>query len=151
MHLRAISQGMQSVSWIRKLHFQNYCHLSQWPVSRPPGENFLTSCGIESPPIPSTRTALCRIALRRPVPHKNFRVKRKSLKDANFWLKCWLHVTNPWSRGMHLSLWAYFNGLILRLKTVCEIVFAEVIDRRSRVKMIHHRPAVCTCRPVILS
>ena len=34
---------------------------------------------------------------------------------------------------------------------VCEIVFAEIIDHRSRVKMIHHRPIVYTCRPVMLS
>ena len=40
----------------------------------------------------------------------------------------------------------YISGL-----TVCEIVFAEVIDHRSRVKMIHHRPAVYTCRLVMLS
>ena len=35
--------------------------------------------------------------------------------------------------------------------TVCEIMFAEVIDNRSRVKMIHHRPTVYTCRPVMVS
>ena len=34
---------------------------------------------------------------------------------------------------------------------VCEIVFAEVIDHRSRVKNIHHRLTVYTCRPVMLS
>ena len=37
------------------------------------------------------------------------------------------------------------------ISTVCEIVFAEIIDHRSRVKMIHHRPTVYTCRPVMLS
>ena len=30
-------------------------------------------------------------------------------------------------------------------------MFAEVIDHRSRVKMIHHRPTVYTYRPVMLS
>ena len=35
-------------------------------------------------------------------------------------------------------------------KSVCEIVFAEITDHRSRVKMIHHRPTVYTCRPVML-
>ena len=35
--------------------------------------------------------------------------------------------------------------------SVCEIVFAEIIDHWSRVKMIHHRPTVYTCRPVMLS
>ena len=34
---------------------------------------------------------------------------------------------------------------------VGEIVFAEVIDHRSRVKMIHHRPTVYTYRPEMLS
>ena len=34
---------------------------------------------------------------------------------------------------------------------VCEIVFAEAIDHRSRFKMIHHRPTVYTYRPVMLS
>ena len=34
---------------------------------------------------------------------------------------------------------------------VCEIVFEEVIDHRSWVKMIHHRPTVYTYRPVMLS
>ena len=34
---------------------------------------------------------------------------------------------------------------------MCEIVFAEIIDHGSRVKMIHHRPTVYTCRPVRLS
>ena len=36
-------------------------------------------------------------------------------------------------------------------RAVCEIVFAEVIDHRSRVKMIHHRRTVYTYRPVMLS
>ena len=36
----------------------------------------------------------------------------------------------------------------LATKTVCEIVFAKVIDHRSRVKMIHHRPTVYTSGPV---
>ena len=34
---------------------------------------------------------------------------------------------------------------------VYEIVFAEVIDHWSRVKMIHHRPTVYIYRPVMLS
>ena len=34
---------------------------------------------------------------------------------------------------------------------VCEIVFAKVIDHRSRVKMIHHRPIVYTYRLATLS
>ena len=47
------------------------------------------------------------------------------------------------------------NVKIIRSRTsqnsgaVCEIVFAEVIDHRSRVEMIHHRPTVYTYRPVI--
>ena len=35
--------------------------------------------------------------------------------------------------------------------SVCEIVFAEVIDHRSSVKMIHRRPTVYTSRLVRLS
>ena len=34
---------------------------------------------------------------------------------------------------------------------MCEIVFAKVIDHRSRVKMIHHRPTVYTYRLATLS
>ena len=41
--------------------------------------------------------------------------------------------------------------VIVTLHTVHKIVFAEVIDHRSRVKMIHYRPTVYTCRPVMLS
>ena len=34
---------------------------------------------------------------------------------------------------------------------VCEIVFMEAIDCRSRVKMFTHRPTVYHCRPVMVS
>ena len=44
-----------------------------------------------------------------------------------------------------------YEKLFWAMGSVCEIVFAEVIDHRSRVRMIHHRPTVYTCRPVTLS
>ena len=85
----------------------------------------------------------------------------------------------PWSSDLSKTYWtgdwfirmkhllvrsckiSNLKGMILGVKmsvllwklvsTVCEIAFAEVIDHRSRVKVIHHRPAVYTYRPVMLS
>ena len=53
------------------------------------------------------------------------------------------HSWFPWQ-----LCWSLSGGMTV---SVYEIVFAEVIDHRSRVKMIHHRPTVYTYRPVMVS
>ena len=47
-------------------------------------------------------------------PTQKYSSEKKKPKITNFW-KLWLHVTNPDHKEC-LWVWAYFNGLILRLK-----------------------------------
>ena len=54
---------------------------------------------------------------------------------------CYVNLASNMTSPLHT------DGLF----SVCEIVFAEIIDHRSRVKMIHHKPTMYTCRPVMLS
>ena len=56
------------------------------------------------------------------------------------------HCENHWSADLGRQN-ARRTGELPLYITVCETVFAEVIDHRSRVKMIHHRPTVYTHRP----